>query len=110
MSTSGKALYRHALHAKWTRVRRSAERPPRSDASSQVGWDVISCSTQRRPVTWCWQVNEAMANAAEFAYVTGKSKPGAMHVLASYDGTAATLTVTVGPTKVAWRNVDPAKD
>lgn len=52
-------------------------------------------------------VNEAMANAAEFAYVTVE-QPGAMHVLASYDGTAATLTVTVTD-EGAWRNVDPAK-
>jgi serine/threonine-protein kinase RsbW len=52
-------------------------------------------------------VNEAMANAAEFAYVTAE-QPGPMHVLASYDGTAATLTVTVTD-EGAWRNVDPVK-
>ena len=51
-------------------------------------------------------VNEAMANAAEYAYVTAE-QPGAMHVLADYDGTAATLTVTVTD-EGAWRNVDPA--
>ena len=39
-------------------------------------------------------VNEAMANAAEYAYVTAE-QPGALHVRADYDGTAATLTVTV---------------
>jgi anti-sigma regulatory factor (Ser/Thr protein kinase) len=33
-------------------------------------------------------------------------RPGAMHVLASYDGTAATLTVTVID-EGAWRSVDP---
>ena len=51
-------------------------------------------------------VNEAMANAAEFAYVMVE-QPGAMHVLASYDGTAATLTVTVTD-EGAWRSADPA--
>jgi serine/threonine-protein kinase RsbW len=51
-------------------------------------------------------VNEAMANVAEFAYVMVE-QPGAMHVLARYDGTAATLTVTVTD-EGAWRNVDPA--
>jgi serine/threonine-protein kinase RsbW len=50
-------------------------------------------------------VNEAMANAAEFAY-TMVEQPGAMHVLASYDGTAATLTVTVTD-EGAWRSVAP---
>ncbi len=39
-------------------------------------------------------VNEALANAAEFAYVTAK-RPGVMHVRADYDGDAAVLTVTV---------------
>ena len=53
-------------------------------------------------------VNEAMANAAEFAYVTAE-QPGAMHVQADYDGTAATLTVTVTD-EGAWRNVDSADD
>jgi serine/threonine-protein kinase RsbW len=51
-------------------------------------------------------VNEAMANAAEYAYGMAE-QPGAMHVLASYDGTAATLTVTVTD-EGAWRRVDPA--
>ncbi|MDT7796463.1 MAG: hypothetical protein QOD59_5904 [Mycobacterium sp.] len=51
-------------------------------------------------------VNEAMANVAEYAYVMA-DRPGAMHVLASYDGTAATLTVTVID-EGAWRSVDPA--
>jgi serine/threonine-protein kinase RsbW len=51
-------------------------------------------------------VNEAMANVAEFAYVMVE-QPGAMHVLARYDGTAATLTVTVTD-EGAWRTVDPA--
>ena len=39
-------------------------------------------------------VNEAMANAAEFAYVTVE-RSGPMHVRADYDGSAATLIVTV---------------
>jgi anti-sigma regulatory factor (Ser/Thr protein kinase) len=51
-------------------------------------------------------VNEAMANVAEYAYVLAE-RPGAMHVLANYDGTAATLTVTVTDEGV-WRGVDPA--
>ena len=51
-------------------------------------------------------VNEAMANAAEFAYVT-VGRPGAMHVLADYDRSAATLTVTVTDDG-AWRRIDPA--
>jgi anti-sigma regulatory factor (Ser/Thr protein kinase) len=51
-------------------------------------------------------VNEAMANVAEYAYVLAE-QPGAMHVLADYDGTAATLTVTVTD-EGAWRSVDPA--
>jgi len=51
-------------------------------------------------------VNEAMANAAEYAYVTAE-RPGAMHVIADYDWDAATLTVTVTD-EGTWRNVDPA--
>ena len=51
-------------------------------------------------------VNEAMANAAEFAYVT-LERPGTMHVQADYDGSAATLTVTVTD-EGAWRRTDSA--
>jgi serine/threonine-protein kinase RsbW len=51
-------------------------------------------------------VNEAMANAAEFAYVTGE-RPGTMHVQADYDGTAARLTVTVAD-EGTWRSAGPA--
>jgi serine/threonine-protein kinase RsbW len=51
-------------------------------------------------------VNEAMANAAEFAYVT-LARPGTMNVQADYDGTAATLTVTVTD-EGAWRTTDAA--
>ena len=50
-------------------------------------------------------VNEAMANAAEFAYVT-LERPGPMHVRADYDRSAATLTVTVTD-EGAWKNADP---
>ncbi len=50
-------------------------------------------------------VNEALANAAEFAYVTAK-RPGVMHVRADYDGDAAVLTVTVTD-EGAWRTTDP---
>src|SRR6478736_510548 len=39
-------------------------------------------------------VYEALANAAEFAYV-GAPQPGPMHVRAAYDDSAARLTVTV---------------
>jgi len=51
-------------------------------------------------------VNEAMANVAEFAYVTAEH-PGAMQVKADYDVSAATLTVTVTD-HGAWRNTDGA--
>lgn len=50
-------------------------------------------------------VNEAMANAAEFAYVTAQ-RPGVMHVRANYDGDAAVLTVTVTD-EGAWQNTNP---
>jgi serine/threonine-protein kinase RsbW len=50
-------------------------------------------------------VNEAMANAAEYAYVA-VGRPGTMHVQAHYDWTAATLTVTVSDQGV-WRSTDP---
>ena len=39
-------------------------------------------------------VNEALANAAEFAYSTVQ-QPGTMHLLADYDSGTAVLTVTV---------------
>jgi anti-sigma regulatory factor (Ser/Thr protein kinase) len=51
-------------------------------------------------------VNEAMANAAEYAYVN-RPRPGAMHVCARYDGSAATLSVTVTD-EGAWRSANPA--
>lgn len=50
-------------------------------------------------------VNEAMANAAEYAYATVE-RPGKMHVRARYDGSAATLTVTVTD-EGAWRSAQP---
>jgi anti-sigma regulatory factor (Ser/Thr protein kinase) len=50
-------------------------------------------------------VNEALANAAEFAYVTAQ-RPGVMHVRADYDGDAAILTVTVTD-EGAWRHTNP---
>lgn len=49
-------------------------------------------------------VNEALANAAEFAYVSAH-RPGVMHMRADYDGDAATLTVTVAD-EGAWRSTD----
>ena len=51
-------------------------------------------------------VNEAMANAAEYAYATAE-RPGVMDVHAHYDGASATLTVTVTD-HGAWRASDPA--
>jgi anti-sigma regulatory factor (Ser/Thr protein kinase) len=50
-------------------------------------------------------VNEALANAAEFAYST-VDEPGAMHLRAD-DGAAAVLTVTV-TYEGAWRIQTPA--
>jgi anti-sigma regulatory factor (Ser/Thr protein kinase) len=49
-------------------------------------------------------VNEALANAAEFAYSTDDN-PGAMHLLADYDIDSAILTVTVTD-EGAWRSAD----
>ena len=51
-------------------------------------------------------VNEAMANAAEYAYGTAE-RPGTMHVRALYDGSTARLSVTVTD-QGAWRSSDPA--
>jgi serine/threonine-protein kinase RsbW len=52
-------------------------------------------------------VNEALANAAEFAYST-VAQPGAMHLLADYDTGSAVLTVTVAD-EGAWRIADAEK-
>ncbi len=49
-------------------------------------------------------VNEALANAAEFAYSTVE-QPGEMHLLAGYDCGTAVLTVTVAD-EGAWRIAD----
>jgi len=51
-------------------------------------------------------VNEAMANAAEFAYAA-VNRLGTMNVQAQFDGRAATLTVTVTD-QGAWRTADAA--
>jgi serine/threonine-protein kinase RsbW len=53
-------------------------------------------------------VNEALANAAEFAYST-VDRPGAMHLRADYDGGTSLLTVTVTD-EGAWRIADPEKN
>ncbi|MGV0744237.1 ATP-binding protein [Mycolicibacterium sp. XJ870] len=53
-------------------------------------------------------VNEALANAAEFAYV-GARQPGVMHVRAHYDGRTAVLTVTVDD-EGTWRISEPTND
>ena len=52
-------------------------------------------------------VNEALANAAEFAYCAVE-RPGAMHLLADYDTCSAILTVTVTD-EGAWRLGDGEK-
>ena len=52
-------------------------------------------------------VNEALANAAEFAYST-VARPGAMHLLADYDCGTSVLTVTVTDDG-AWRIADTEK-
>ncbi len=52
-------------------------------------------------------VNEALANAAEFAYAT-VAKPGAMRLLADYDGDSAVLSVTVADDGI-WRIADREK-
>lgn len=49
-------------------------------------------------------VNEALANAAEFAYST-VAEPGVMHLLADYDSDSAVLRVTVTD-EGAWRIAD----
>jgi anti-sigma regulatory factor (Ser/Thr protein kinase) len=49
-------------------------------------------------------VNEALANAAEFAY-SAVERPGAMHLRADYDTRAEVLTVTVTD-EGAWRIAD----
>jgi serine/threonine-protein kinase RsbW len=51
-------------------------------------------------------VNEALANAAEFAY-SAVERPGAMHLLADYDTGSAVLTVTVTD-EGTWRLKDAA--
>jgi serine/threonine-protein kinase RsbW len=52
-------------------------------------------------------VNEALANAAEFAYSTVQ-QPGTMHLLADYDSGTAVLTVTVAD-EGTWRIADSEK-
>ena len=52
-------------------------------------------------------VNEALANAAEFAYAT-VDRPGAMHLRADYDGGTSVLAVTVTD-EGAWRIADSEK-
>jgi anti-sigma regulatory factor (Ser/Thr protein kinase) len=53
-------------------------------------------------------VNEALANAAEFAYLSFP-QPGVMHLHADYDPGAAVLTVTVADQGV-WRSAEPPTD
>jgi serine/threonine-protein kinase RsbW len=52
-------------------------------------------------------VNEALANAAEFAY-SAVGHPGEMHLLADYDRGSSVLTVTVAD-EGAWRLADGEK-
>lgn len=49
-------------------------------------------------------VYEALANAAEFAYI-GAGQAGPMHVRAAYDDAACVLTVTVTD-EGRWRTID----
>jgi anti-sigma regulatory factor (Ser/Thr protein kinase) len=49
-------------------------------------------------------VNEALANAAEYAYASAEG-PGVMQIQAAYDDGTATLTVTVTD-HGAWRESD----
>lgn len=53
-------------------------------------------------------VNEALANAAEFAYCRA-GQPGPMHTYAEYDPELATLTVTITD-EGAWRLKDVGED
>lgn len=53
-------------------------------------------------------VYEALANAAEFAYVDAP-QPGPMHVRAAYDDAAGVLTVTVTD-EGHWRTTDDSVD
>ena len=53
-------------------------------------------------------VNEALANAAEFAYCAVE-RPGAMHLLADYDRRSAILTVTVAD-EGTWRIANGEKN
>jgi serine/threonine-protein kinase RsbW len=52
-------------------------------------------------------VNEALANAAEFAY-SSAPQPGAMNLLAAYDSYTSVLSVTVTD-EGAWRIADSEK-
>jgi serine/threonine-protein kinase RsbW len=52
-------------------------------------------------------VNEALANAAEYAYLA-EDRPGVMQVQAQFDESAATLTVTVTDQGV-WREPGDGK-
>lgn len=52
-------------------------------------------------------VNEALANAAEFAY-SKVTQPGVMHLLADYDSGSAVLKVTVTD-EGTWRIADSEK-
>lgn len=50
-------------------------------------------------------INEALANAAEFAYVT-TDRPGMMDLIAHYDPDSASLTATIADQGV-WRMPNP---
>ncbi|WP_019972797.1 ATP-binding protein [Mycobacterium sp. 141] len=54
-------------------------------------------------------VNEALANAAEFAYLSSP-QPGVMHLHAEYDPGAAVLTVTVADQGRWWMSESSSKD
>ncbi|WP_166906772.1 ATP-binding protein [Mycobacterium sp. DL440] len=71
----------------------------RREFSSWLGTHLTLDPTKASDVVLA--VNEALANAAEFAYI-GAPAPGVMHVRADYNGDTAVLTVTVTDEGV-WR-------
>ncbi|KHO18034.1 ATP-binding protein [Mycolicibacterium setense] len=71
----------------------------RREFSSWLGTHLTLDATTASDVVLA--VNEALANAAEFAYLDAPA-PGLMHLRADYDGDTDVLTVTVSDEGV-WR-------
>jgi serine/threonine-protein kinase RsbW len=76
----------------------------RREFSDWLGRNFTLGATQANDVVLA--VNEAMANAAEYAYSSAE-RPGTMHIRALYDEGASRLSVTVAD-EGAWRTSDPA--